>query len=343
VGSDGTRDPEYLLERVALVSSSAVLQGNRCFGCGGDSSTGSGEHVIPRWLQRGFGLNDEKLQLLNGTLLPYRQLTIPCCSECNTTFLSQIEKQVSSLVVKGQAPDSTQRLYLARWLAKILIGILIKEAAIPHDRSNPQAGTIMPSSVLDHFRQAQLLIQTARKETKFSALHSEFPFTLYCYEILEDPRFAKFDLYTNVFGQSVAVRIGPIGAVFVNDGGLQHHVGLQGPFEMEGHCLHPIQFSEIAARIHYKAMLCDATHSYQTFETPSVVHVDQIDVVPFSKEILPDGSWRIFRPWDDRECASLVSKYHRKDFGQVYDEKAGAILTTLVDSDGRARAATDFI
>jgi len=56
----------------------------RCFACGGPPSTGIGEHVIPLWLQNKLSLFDEQLTLLNGTRIPYRKLTVPCCANCNT-------------------------------------------------------------------------------------------------------------------------------------------------------------------------------------------------------------------------------------------------------------------
>lgn len=338
-----TKVSDYLLERVQAVSSEDVLLGKKCFACGGESSTGAGEHVLPRWLQKKYSLNNERLQLLNGTLIPYRQLTIPCCGDCNTTFLSNLENQVQALDGACFPLGPMQRLSLARWLAKILVGILTKEAVIPYDRREPSGGPIIPSSVLEHFNQAQLLIQTARKETKFSSLHCDFPFTLYGYQIEEDSRFGAFDLLTCVFGQSVAIRMGTIGAIFVNDGGLQHHVGFHGPFELNGHRLHPIQFSEIAARVHYKSMLRVATHAYQTVETPTEVRVEQLDVVPLTNETLPDGSWKIFEPWDDQECAKLISKYRSYDYGPVLDQGSGALMTTLVDGEGQPRPSTDFL
>jgi hypothetical protein len=60
-----------LTDRAVLESSIAA---KRCFACGGPSSSGSGEHVIPKWLQNECSLFDERLTLLNGTHIPYRSL-----------------------------------------------------------------------------------------------------------------------------------------------------------------------------------------------------------------------------------------------------------------------------
>ena len=50
---------------------------HHCFLCGKDSAD-SLEHVFPAWLQRRFQLWDQQLNLLNGTPIPYRNLTVPC-------------------------------------------------------------------------------------------------------------------------------------------------------------------------------------------------------------------------------------------------------------------------
>src|SRR6185437_5829167 len=61
-----------------------------CFLCGRRLGirNRSDEHVIPRWVQDRFGLWNERLNLLNGSSIPYRQLTVPCCRTCNNVHLS---------------------------------------------------------------------------------------------------------------------------------------------------------------------------------------------------------------------------------------------------------------
>jgi hypothetical protein len=52
-----------------------------CFLCGRRLGTKNraDEHVIPKWVQKGFRLWNARLHLLNQTTIPYRQLTIPFC------------------------------------------------------------------------------------------------------------------------------------------------------------------------------------------------------------------------------------------------------------------------
>jgi hypothetical protein len=37
---------------------------------------------------------EQTLTLLNGTEIPYKQLTIPCCSECNNVHLGKMEQHM---------------------------------------------------------------------------------------------------------------------------------------------------------------------------------------------------------------------------------------------------------
>ena len=131
--------------------------------------------------------------------------------------------------------------------------------------------------------------------------------------------------------------------MFVNDGGLQYEADPKGPFELDGRRLHPIQFSEAIARVHYKAALRDATHSYITAETPDEIVVDQATVRPFTRALLNNGEVQIFRPWDDIECAGFIERYRAVDWGPVYDPATGLFTTTLRNRRGGLPSPKRFI
>lgn len=320
---------DYVLKLIERTASGQAFTGGKCFACGGDPTTGQGEHVVPRWVQRRFDLFDQMLTLLNGTRLPYRQLTIPCCEKCNNGFLRDIEDAVIRFLTRPDFNDLRSRMALGRWLSKVFIGLLVKETSLLVDRADPSKGTILSKDFLDEFRHALFILQSARKPTTFHSMHGPHPFTLYMYRIEQDEDFGDFDLSTNLFGQSIAIRLGPVGMVFVNDGGLQYEAGPKGPLDLDGRRLHPIQFSEVVARVHYKAALRDATHVYTSSETPENIVVDQVAVRPFSTVLLEGGRYRIFRAWDDIECAHMVERYRPFAGPPVYDPCTGLFTTTL--------------
>ncbi len=320
-----------LTDRAVLESS---IANKRCFACGGAPSTGIGEHVIPKWLQNKFLLFDKRLTLLNGTSIPYRKLTVPCCTECNTDFLSNIEKSVEPVFHRGNVSSDEEELTLARWLSKILIGVLVKETSLLSDRSNPSLGAIVEPGVIDELRHCHFVMQSARKTTSFRCLHSEFPFSLYSYRVSNYQKDREFDLSTNIAGQSISIRIGQLGVIFINDGGLQMEVGPKGPFALSGSDLSETQFREISARIHYKAALRDATHFYLTFEDEESIQVEQLHVKSFSGYLPGSSELRIFRDWDEAGLSYAMSAYMRVDRSIIFDEETQVCRTTLLDRKG---------
>ena len=134
---------QYVLSIVDRAVTGNAYTGGVCFACGGQPTTGRGEHVIPGWLQKRSKLFNQRLTLLNGTFIPYRSLTVPCCESCNNGFLREIENRIKHSLIKYSPSELATRLSFARWLCKILIGILVKETALPADRRNPIIGNII--------------------------------------------------------------------------------------------------------------------------------------------------------------------------------------------------------
>ena len=159
------------------------------------------------------------MTLLNGTSIPYRNLTVLCCIECNTGFLSKIENSVQPVFQRGGVSSDEVKLALARWLSKILIGLLVKETSLSFDRSKPSLGTIVEPGFIDELRHCHFVMQSARKTTSFRCLHNEFPFSLYSYRVSNYRKNHEFDLSTNIAGQSVSIRIGQLGLISVNISG----------------------------------------------------------------------------------------------------------------------------
>jgi hypothetical protein len=111
---------------IPLLGPPAVADADTCFICGRPAN--SVEHIIPAWLQQRFGLWDQELRLPNGTAVPYRQLTIPACTQCNTRIFGALEQRVST----GAATDAE----IWRWANKIHYGLGHKDRFLAWDRAN---------------------------------------------------------------------------------------------------------------------------------------------------------------------------------------------------------------
>lgn len=87
-----------------------------CFLCGCRLTRHSrrDEHVFPKWLQKQYVLWNKTLVLLNGTTIPYRKLTVPCCKNCNSKHLEPFEKIMARAVreAHGRFERSSLMMYL---------------------------------------------------------------------------------------------------------------------------------------------------------------------------------------------------------------------------------------
>ncbi|MBT8152828.1 hypothetical protein KMP13_02765 [Epibacterium ulvae] len=112
----------YILSLTTAALKAENIGAGKCFLCGTEPSSGVGEHVIPKWLQRRHDLFNEKLTLLNGTRFFYRGLTITACSHCNNSVLKSTEDFVSRMVPKDierWAPEHS--FEVGRWMSKIFL------------------------------------------------------------------------------------------------------------------------------------------------------------------------------------------------------------------------------
>lgn len=329
----------YVQSLTLAAISELSVQNGRCFMCGSEASSGLGEHVFPLWLQHRFSLLDERLTLLNGTLIPYRRLTSPCCEACNTGPLAHLESRISSFQQMPDLACPRNRASVGQWLLKIFLGILHAECRFSRDRRNPSLGSILPPKYIEELKTLHLVINSCRKDTVFQCLHGPYPFTVYMYRITESRHFDPFDFSTNLSGQSISIRMGALGIIAVADGGLQMHVGRLGPYGLDGQELHPLQFAEITARVHYKSMLRDATHFYVNSETEDLLCIEQVRVQSFTKTRLKDGSQTIFDQWDE-EAAGKAMRHYTRINTDWYSHKDRRTYTFTLRNDGSHN--TDF-
>src|SRR5262245_21851225 len=122
-----------------------------CFlcGCRLGRKNRANEHVIPKWVQKKYKLANQQLHLLNGTTIPYRQLTIPCCFTCNNKHLEPLEKRMSRAVAAGASAVRTLDHHdLFLWLGKMFYGLLYRELFLPWDRAGKTRGKITNKQLL---------------------------------------------------------------------------------------------------------------------------------------------------------------------------------------------------
>lgn len=89
--------------------------------------------MFPLWLQDRHKLHNEQLVLLNGTGVPYRQLKVPACRECNNVHAGQLENRIA------QGTASQQDTWI--WLLKLMLGTMYFEMGVPWERDRRHPGS----------------------------------------------------------------------------------------------------------------------------------------------------------------------------------------------------------
>jgi hypothetical protein len=138
----------------------------QCFLCAADlKTTGhTDEHVVPTWAQRRFDQWDQRVVLLNGTSIAYRQLTVPCCADCNKYRLKPIEDSLAQTVGSGRmAVLALGPKLLFLWLGKIFYWILYRELLLLADRRDSTSSTIITADFLRQYEIHRFFLQQARE------------------------------------------------------------------------------------------------------------------------------------------------------------------------------------
>lgn len=300
---------------------------NSCFMCGIDleDTESTIEHVVPKWLQRRFNLWNLNLCLLNRTDIPYRQLTIPCCQECNTDYLSPVEDTISKAVEEG--PEKVRELgkeIIFAWLAKIYYGIIYRELLLPLDRSAPEKGSIVTPELLQLYRTLHLFMQWIRWPIKFEGF---FPASMFIYELQEpEDLINAWDIKDTPL-LTIAIRMGKVGIIAaLLDGGAQDMVAGEYFSQFNQISLHPIQFAEITAEVFYNNTLFNRVPKYLTFDSGDGLTVTQS----------PLGGWSgkpLFDEPDLAKLAEYISLYTNQPLDFVY-KPPDKILSSLKKEGG---------
>jgi hypothetical protein len=303
---------------------------DRCFLCGTslDATNGTEEHVFPKWLQEAFRLWDEKITLLNGTTIPYRRLTIPCCATCNQLVLGPIEKRMAAAHASGhRAMTEVEPTDWFIWLGKILYGFLFREMFLPVDRRDLSAGPVVDGELMARFGMHHLFLQAARGIVTWS----DFPASIFLFESQEstvDVR-RNFDFADSPALLVVGIRMGHTSVFAVlQDFGALTTLGLRKFEEASRISLAPLQYKEVFAVGVSAASHFNRTPKFIVAGTDTKIEVVVMPLAGFSG--LP-----LFDPWDGDLYKQLLGFYVGLPANELGGD--GQVITWLVDDDGKPR------
>lgn len=258
---------------------------NLCFLCGTilNEQNRTDEHIFPRWLQRRYDLRHERYNLINGTQIPFRQLTVPCCFNCNNRKLRPLEDAISNAVAKGYTAFSQlDQLTIYQWIAKIFYGMLFKELSMLKDRRNPSAGYILSEEKLRRYANLHDFLQSVRVPFEFINFKpwSIFVFKTHSYS---DRRDFEYRRAQHEIGMLVmSIRMNGIGVIVcLEDFGRQQSDFSEYYAQFDGITLHPLQFAELSAI----AMYHNARTIHQPYEIIFQPNNGKIEVIFYHKEM----------------------------------------------------------
>jgi hypothetical protein len=310
-----------------------ALDHDHCFLCGAEltAENRTDEHVFPKWLQSDFNLWNQTLNLLNGTAIPYRALTIPCCAECNNFWLAQVEEKVSMAFRAGEeAVQNLDRGLLALWMGKIYYGIHFKEVALPTDRRNPAAGTILDKPELEELSELHHNLQAMRKQVIFDrAPGSTFVFKA----LVPEDVGLQFDYKDIRHVPFLAIRAGEVivMASILDWGAMSEgitHPIFEAADQLE---LHPIQFLEVAAFGAYTAGRFNREFGYLE------QHRDGKDYLLPTMLFEPGRTSEdepVFLPVEPENYAQTLATFTNRDASGVWDPDRQILWTNLRNADG---------
>ena len=331
-------DTDPLKQESAVDFLEQALDPRACFLCGVavDDDSRTREHVFPKWLIKRHDLWNAQIALLNGTLIPYSQLTVTCCKTCNGTHLSKLEMEISDAFAGG--PDAVralpeERLFL--WLGKFYYGLVFRQLSLKANRHLKDIATIVSEEHLRMYALHHVLLRRILGKVEWN----EFPGSIFVFDALDtDNRELSFDYFDALDGPFVCLKSGATLVIaFLQDFGAVFNLNLEASPQVAAARsvkLHPLQCVELIAFFYTILKLRD--------RVPKFIIGKQEP--GFNVLVMPQGgvSGRSpFASWDEDLYRQVLDAFFKERFGLDLfggSEPAQSAHTPslLVGSNGRS-------
>jgi len=247
--------------------------------------------------------------------------------------LSRLENEVKQAVFSGfEASQSLPKYSWYLWAAKIHYGILRKELNLAFDRTKNNGDSIVSEDYLTQFQSFHLFLQGIRGKHAFKG---KVPYSVLVCNLHNTGE--EYDFRDNLYLSTFSLRIKETGIIVVFEGGntIDESYGRY-VSELKGEKIHPIQFSELYAKVNYELKRRHGNLAYLTTQTESSTE-------PVITQILDDGYF--MEPWSSSECSAFIQEYisasHFKNLNPkflpstrntwMYDESGNILTLPLSD------------
>lgn len=223
---------------------------NKCIMCREDmdESEKTKEHIFPRWLQKKYKLENEKMILPNGTTMKYNQFLVSCCKDCNGGIMSEWENRIKDAVNAGY--DEIKKMdinIIAWWIYKLYYSKLVKENQLRNDIRNPLSKKIIDD---EHIKQYNCLYMVMSNLIKGISYEGFIPYEIYIFKTEDE---LPFDYIDDIETNTVYMKMGNIILICCLDSyniyKIQYKRELEGLKKLDS--IHPLQAIELFTKMVY--------------------------------------------------------------------------------------------
>lgn len=271
--------------------------------------------VFPKWLMAHFKLEDEEITLMESSKaknIRYADLQVPCAPHVKDAF-EELDQTFHKAYQEGyEAIAALDEYILFIWSGRIVYGLMYLELVGELKLHEKKGETFKVSSKLKtHMYEFHLMLQSLITPVTFS---DKKPWSLVVFPLKYSADILSFrDDVTNMLFQFGVNGFGFI--ISFKDNGVIAEKQKELLEKIKGKMLHPVQFEELYARLHYTADLMQyrPTYSYETSENELKIVAHPVE------QTQPDLP--VFGLWNDDFYARLLSNYW-----QVYGIEKGEII-----------------
>lgn len=271
--------------------------------------------VFPKWLVEHFDLGDEKINLMENSqpkMVAYRDLELPCTPEVKQAF-NEIDSKFNEAYERGyEGIAALDDQIIFQWAGRIVYGLLYLEFVGEWERCQTLGKEFKISRKLkDRLGKFHFMLQSVVEPITFG---DRKPWSVVSFPLKYSADILSFrDDVINLLFQFGVNGFGFIVCFQDNEAVIERQQDILE--KIKSYTLHPVQFEELFARLHYTADLMQYRPGYDFIEENGGIRIEALPVEQ------TDSRKPLFGFWKDDFYARLLSNYW-----QVYGIEKGDIL-----------------
>lgn len=251
--------------------------------------------VFPEWLLNRYDLNEQKMEMLGGNYMLYRDMLLPA-SEETVQAIDRLDAGTQAAFEAGyEAVKALPEITLFQWMARVMYGVLYQDLTQAIREHETQRRQLRPSALMQQklknlLFMLQSLIRPMRFEgfTPWSMKVCRVAVSRDILNYKDETKKLNFCLGMNGFGVVACMQDNGEVAKYYSD--------ILG--KIQDQPLHPAQFEELYGRFMYANYLLREMPDYNLTEADDTV----IFHLPEATESKP-----LFARWDDKIFAQVLA------------------------------------